>query len=136
MDSDTTHDAGNSFSRGIVANWLDNMSYSIATRDLNSHMNLISKRIMVLGIGDQVIDYEGWYVRRRNELAKNLLKRIKFFHPEIIDNRENRITFKVTENMKSNSGQIIELEEEIVLTREEDKMWRVTFITVNRINLN
>lgn len=118
----------------IATEWLNDLTYTIATRDLNAHMRLVSKKVMVMGIGSKVIDYRGWMKRRRIEFEKQLLQRIKYSMPRIIDSDDNRITFSVTENIKASDGQVFELDKEVTLKQRRDGSWRVVLERINSIN--
>ncbi len=120
----------------IATEWLDNMAYTIATRDLEAHMQLVSAKVRVLGIADKRIDFHGWHKRRRIEFEKHLLQRIRYSQPEILATKANRVTFNVTENIKATDGQIIELQKEVVLKKEKDGQWRVRQERIGRIKSN
>lgn len=106
--------------------WLDKIAHSVATRDLDAHMDLVSKNVQVYGVpGNEVIDYSGWERRRRNEFTKGLLTRLSFGEPQMKVLGLRRIVFGVDEKMYGHDGRQILVSKEIVLEREEDEQWRV-----------
>lgn len=112
--------------REIAQNWLDELTFSAATGDLDAHMALVSRQVKVLGIpGLRAIDYSGWKKRRRNEFGKRLLHSLSYRLSKILSQQENSILFTVVETMKSSQGQIITVDKAVNLRREDDGKWRV-----------
>jgi len=109
-----------------VKQWLDRIAHSVATRDLGSHMALVSKHVQVYGVpGHEVIDYKGWEQRRRNEFDKGLLMRISYGEPQMKIMGLKRIAFTVEEKLHAQNGHQVVVNKEVVLEREEDEQWRV-----------
>lgn len=118
----------------IVRGWLDDISFSAATWNLDAHMRLVSRQVKVTGIPNiSHIDYKGWKLRRKNEFEKKLLHSLTYRLSSILKEEEKRIIFNVEETMKSNQGKSIVAEKDVVLGREEDGVWRVQFEKYNRI---
>ncbi|MEN8169582.1 MAG: hypothetical protein ABFS08_05100 [Pseudomonadota bacterium] len=113
-------------SNTIINQWLNDLAFSAATWDINAHMELISKNVIVLGIpGVDRIDYQGWMKRRRNEFKKKLLHSLIYREPKMVSERPQFITFSVQELMKDHAKQCIEISKEVTLHQEQDGKWRV-----------
>lgn len=110
----------------IVRGWLDEVSYTAATWNLEAHMRLVSRHVKVTGIPNiSHIDYNGWKVRRRNEFDKKLLQSLTYRLHKILSDQDNQILFTVEETMKSSRGSTYVIDKEVSLRREDDGMWRV-----------
>jgi hypothetical protein len=110
----------------IVRGWLDDISFSAATWNLDAHMQLVSRQVEVTGIPRiQRIDYDGWRVRRKNEFEKKLLHSLTYRLGKILKEVDDQIHFSVEETMRARSGQTIVADKEVILKREEDGQWRV-----------
>ncbi|MGM0594404.1 MAG: hypothetical protein ACQETD_07705 [Pseudomonadota bacterium] len=110
-----------------VQGWLDEIAYSAATWDLKAHMKLVSHRVQVSGLpSGQTIDYRGWRQRRHNEFRKKLLRSLTYRLGKILSSEPDRIIFRVEETMRPDQGQLIVIDKEVTLEREEDGHWRVT----------
>ena len=110
----------------VIQKWLDDMSYSVATRDLSLHMSLVSQRVQVYGVpGHRHINYMQWFNRRRNEFEKGLLIRLSYKLVNIKTKALRRLGFRVEEVMTAANGQAIWLEKDIILELEVDEKWRV-----------
>jgi len=118
----------------IVQEWLDEISFSAATWNLDAHMQLVSPQVRVTGIpGVSSIDYRGWKLRRRNEFEKKLLRSLTYQLGRILSAQEDEIRFNVEETMKSSSGRVIVIDKEVTLQREPDGQWRVRQERFDRI---
>lgn len=110
----------------IVQEWLDEVSFSAATWNLDAHMQLVSPQVKVTGIpGISSIDYSGWKLRRRNEFENKLLRSLTYQLGAIHSTGEDEIRFDVEETMKASSGRVIVIDKEVTLRRESDGRWRV-----------
>lgn len=122
-------------SHAIVQQWLDDLAYSAATWNLDAHMELVSKNVVVFGVpGIEKIDYLGWEKRRRNEFNNKLLYSLNHQNPQVLSERPGLITFSVQELMRDRSKQSIELAKEVTLHQEEDGKWRVIRELILEIN--
>lgn len=118
----------------IAQRWLDELTFSAATWDLEAHMALVSRRVKVLGIpGAGIIDFPGWKKRRHNEFRRKLLRSLTYRLIDILSHAEDSLLFTVTETMKSSRGETITVDKAINLHREEDGQWRVIREWIDRI---
>lgn len=122
--------------REIAQHWLDELTFSAATWNLDAHMALVSEQVQVHGIpGIDVIDYEGWKRRRRNEFSNKLLRSLTYRLHTILAEEEDSVLFTVVETMKSGQGQVFTVDKAVELRREEDGHWRVVKERIDRIEL-
>ena len=123
-------------SQEIIQQWLEEMTQSVANKDLNAHMELVSKNVRVYGVpGHEVINYQRWLVRRRNEFEKNLLASLIYSLKNVKTIALRRLAFNVEEIMTAVSGQAIWLNKDIILEQEKDDKWRVVEEKINQWHL-
>ncbi len=119
-------------SQELILNWLGRLSESVARRDLEAHMALVSDKVQVYGIpGQPVIDYQGWRRRRDNEFRQNRLAELRHENVRIKTIGLRRLGFEVDEIMTARDGPILHLRKTILLEEEEDGQWRVVEETVH-----
>jgi hypothetical protein len=110
----------------IVQQWLDELSFSAATWDLDAHMQLVSRQVEVTGIPNiNSIDYKGWKLRRKNEFEKKLLHGLNYRLTDMLSENEEQLRFKVEEIMRAFNGKVVVIDKEVTLQREADGQWRV-----------
>ena len=118
-------------SQELILNWLDRISESVKKRDLDAHMELVSKKVLVYGIPDQEsLGYYDWKRRRRNEFNNNRLASLTYNNLTIKTITLRRLGFLVTEIMQATTGQGVQIDKEIILEQESDNEWRVVEETV------
>ncbi len=121
-------------SNKIVTQWLNDLAYSAATWDLDAHMALVSKKVVVTGIpGIEKIDYSGWKIRRHNEFKKKLLHSLSHRKAEVLDERKDFIRFGVFEQMRNHENKCIELQKEVILHLEPDGKWRIVREHIHKV---
>lgn len=122
-------------SQNIIKRWLNELAYSAATWDLEAHMALVSKKVMVFGIpGIESVDYNGWRQRRRNEFNKKLLHSLSHRNITLLSENPQAISFSVYEQMRDSKKKCIEVGKEVTLHLEGDGQWRVVREQVVSIN--
>ncbi|MFO7592619.1 MAG: hypothetical protein R6X15_01050 [Pseudomonadota bacterium] len=118
----------------IARQWLDEVSFSAATWNLEAHMQLVSRQVKVTGIPNiNSIDYTGWERRRKNEFEKKLLRSLNYRLLDILEGKEEQLYFTVEETMRANNGKSVIIEKEVKLHREDDGKWRVRREHIKRI---
>lgn len=118
-------------SQELILNWLDRMSESVKQRDLDAHMELVSKKVLVYGIPNrETLGYNDWKQRRRNEFYRQRLASLTYSNLNIKTITLRRLGFEVTEIMQATTGQKVQLEKEILLEQEADNAWRVVEETI------
>jgi hypothetical protein len=120
-------------SQELIVNWLHRLSETVRHRDLAGHMALVSSRVQVYGVpGRDVIDYQGWLKRRRNEFDSNLLTGLRHDNLQIKTITLRRLGFSVTETMQAREGSWFIIDKDIILEQEDDGEWRVVEETIRR----
>lgn len=118
-------------SQELIVNWLHRLSETVKHRDLAGHMALVSSRVQVYGVpGQDVIDYQGWLKRRRNEFSNNLLTGLNHDKLRIKTITLRRLGFSVTETMQAREGSWFKIDKDIILEQEDDGEWRVVEETI------
>lgn len=110
----------------IVDEWVGKMTYTVATRNLEEHMGLISKSLKLFGLpSDEVVDYVGWRNRRKYEFTQGLLQSVTYRDIEVLDADKDQITVDYWEILRGTQGERYEIQKEAVLMKEPDKVWRL-----------
>jgi hypothetical protein len=110
----------------IAQQWLDDVSFSAATWNLDAHMQLVSRQVLVTGIPHiDSIDYDGWKQRRRNEFDNKLLRSLTYQLYKIISASDEQLRFAVEETMRGNNGKTLVIDKQVTLGKEDDGKWRV-----------
>jgi len=118
-------------SQELILNWLNRMSESVKKRDLNTHMGLVSKKVLVYGIPNQEsLGYFDWKQRRRNEFYKNHLASLTYSDLNIKTISLRRLGFQITEVMQATTGYKIHIDKDVILEQEADNEWRVVEETI------
>ena len=108
-------------SQELILNWLNRMSESVKKRDLNTHMGLVSKKVLVYGIANQEsLGYFDWKQRRRNEFYKNHLASLTYSDLNIKTISLRRLGFQITEVMQATTGYKIHIDKDVILEQEAD----------------
>ena len=110
----------------VIREWLERLAETVARRDLDGHMALISKKVYVYGLpGDKTVDYAGWRLRRENELRKGLLAGLRHNGITIRNIGLRRVGFNTTETLVAASGHEVVVNKDMILEQEEDGRWRL-----------
>lgn len=109
----------------IAEQWLKTYAYTIATNNLDAHLDLVSPQLQVMGISRAgFLDYNEWAKRRRNDLAKHRLLRASHHNLVMGHSTPGRLRFTVEETLKSTQGESYVLRKDVVLQLEPDGKWR------------
>ncbi len=120
-------------SEQAIRSWFIAMSDSVQERDIESHMENVSKRVQVYGMPSKgVIGYHEWKARRYHEFFHDELLALNYSGIRIIRSSNKRISFATTETMVGNQGKLVILDKTIVLEYEDDGVWRSIEETVNK----
>ena len=119
-------------SQELILNWLGRLSETVAQRDLEAHMALVSERVQVYGVpGQPVIDHQGWRQRRESEFRQERLTGLAHKNVRIKTVALRRLGFEVDEIMTTRDGPVLHLRKTILLEEEDDGQWRVVEETVH-----
>jgi len=115
-----------------VQAWCLDMSQSIKQRDLDKHMQLVSKKIKVYGMPSKgVIDYKEWRARRKYEFINESLMALNHKDIKLVGSTARRLRFIANETMIGKDGKMVILNKNITLELEDDSVWRVVEENVN-----
>lgn len=120
----------------IVNYWLAEYAYTASTRNLEAHMALVSKNVMVVGLPNgKVVDYDGWYKRRYNEFTRKLLHNLTYKNMNVSESSPTQITFNVNEFMRSTQGEVIKVNKDITIHKKADQVWCVVMEHIHDIKM-
>jgi hypothetical protein len=120
----------------IVKQWLAELALTTASRDLEAHMALVSPEVQVHGLRRAgVIDFEGWRKRRHNEFRNGLVHSLTHKNVHVISAERGHIVFTVTETLKGTRGEVIVIDKQVVLKRDERNRWRVVLEQIEKVDL-
>jgi hypothetical protein len=116
-----------------VRSWFMSMSGTVRSRDIEQHMQHVSKKISVFGMPSKpVISYKEWKSRRHNEFKREELIALNYQGIRIISCSNKRINFNTNETMVGKDGKMVILDKNIIIEHEEDGAWRVVEENVNK----
>ena len=116
-----------------VRSWFMSMSGSVQSRDIEQHMQHVSKKISVYGMPSKgVISYKEWKSRRHFEFKNDELLALNYQGIRIISCSNKRITFNTSETMVGKDGKMVILDKNIIIENEDDGAWRVVEENVNK----
>lgn len=118
----------------IVEQWLKAVAYTVATNNVDAHLDLVSPRLQVLGISKRgFLQHHEWMQRRRNDMETRRLLRISHEGLRMKEYDGQRLTFQVEETLKSTLGEGYVLDKEVVLEQEPDGCWRAVVEHINKV---
>ncbi|MCW9023849.1 MAG: hypothetical protein OQK73_04130 [Gammaproteobacteria bacterium] len=113
-------------SQTIIEQWLQDLSNSIMSFDLEAHMALVSSEVQVYGLpSGKVVNYQQWKIRRQNEFNNEELQGLSYTLLKVKNMTLRRLVFNVEENMQARDGPSFMVNKDIILELEEDNCWRV-----------
>jgi len=120
----------------IAEQWLKAYAYTVATGNVDAHLDLVSTRLQVVGISRRgFLEYRDWAKRRRNDIAKGRLLRVSHRQLELGACAAGRLCFRVEETLKSNRGETYVLDKDVVLNLDPDGKWREVEEFVHNVRL-
>lgn len=113
-------------SKTIAEQWLQDAVSTVSDKNLNAHMDLISKRVNLVGVpGFDAIGYEQWFAQCQHEFENNLIKQVAYNGMKLTAETDSRIMFKTFETVEGNDGTVNAQGVEILLEKEDDGKWRL-----------
>lgn len=110
----------------IAEQWLTRAIETAERKDLEQHMEMISKRVSVRGVpGFDNIDYDTWYTQCRHQFENAMIKSIAYKGFNLISVTEDQIVFTVYETVVGTDGTLNEQIVEKSLEKESDDVWRL-----------
>jgi len=94
-------------------------------------MDLISKQVKVYGLADfDFVDYNFWLNQVQEQFANGMITSLRYYLNSIKADSETQLRFTAMEYMTDKEGKEHENPLLVVLTREEDGIWRATEETI------
>lgn len=113
-------------SNDIALNWMKTASDTVARHDYTGHMNLISKRVNLLGVpGFESIGYDDWAAQCLHEFDNHIIKSVLYEGLKLRAETDASIMFKTFETVEATDGTINAQGIEVVLEKEDDGVWRL-----------
>lgn len=110
----------------IAKQWLQDAATTANNKDLEAHMDLISKRVNLTGVpGFESIGFAQWYQQCKHEFENNILKQIRFEGLKPVAVTATRVMFKTYEVVEGTRGEVNAQGMEILLEKEPDQKWRL-----------
>lgn len=110
----------------IAEQWLSRAIETAERKDLEQHMEMISKRVSVQGVpGFDNIDYDTWYTQCRHQFENAMIKSVAYKGFNLISVTEDQIVFTVYETVVGTDGTLNEQIVEKSLEKESDDVWRL-----------
>ena len=114
-------------SEEIIKQWLDTVSHTVAAKDINAHLDLISRNVKLTGVpGFELIDYANWARQCQHEFSNNLIRSVVYKGLQMRETATSRILFKTLETVTAADGSDNAQGIEVLLEKEADGKWRVT----------
>ena len=111
----------------IAQKWLDASAETATNKQFDEHFNLISKKVRVTGVeGYESISYVDWARQSKDEFEDGTLKSVSYEGLKMLATNERQVMFKTIEKITSSDDITRAHGVEILLTIEEDNVWRVT----------
>jgi len=109
----------------IAETWALACCETLEKRDLNGHMNLISRQVQVFGLADHdVVDYNFWLKQVQEQFADGLVTSLSYYLNSIKAESDSLIKFTAMEYLTDSAGKKYENPLLVVLAKEEDGVWR------------
>jgi len=110
----------------IVDGWAIASCETLERRDIEAHMNLISKDVKVYGLANhEYVDYNFWHNQVDEQFSQGLVKSVRYYLHAVRADSDSLILFTAIEYLTDKDGSEHESPLEVALAREEDGVWRV-----------
>ena len=114
-----------------IRKWLSNITETVKAKDIQKHMDLVSKNVMVYGLpGGKDLNYDDWLKRRKSEFKRDLIKNLAYDKLKVKNYGLRRLIFSIEEIMDGTSGDLAIIHKQVVLEQEKDNEWRVVEETI------
>lgn len=111
----------------IAQEWLDASAHTATNKLFDEHFNLISKKVRVTGVpGLESVSYEDWARQSKKEFKDNVLKSVNYDGLKLLATNDYQVMFKTIEIVEANDGTLKKHGVEILLSKEDDDVYRVT----------
>jgi hypothetical protein len=111
----------------IAKKWLTAMVDTASQYDHSAHMNLISRKINLLGVpGFESIGFEDWSRQCQDEFKIHLISDIQYQGLKVRAATDSQIMFITHETIIASDGACKQQGIECLLEKEDDDNWRLT----------
>ena len=111
----------------IINDWALASCETLENRDVEGHMNLISKQVKVYGLANhEFVDYKFWETQVKEQFSEGLVTSARYYLNSFRVENESLLVFTALEYLIEKDGNEHETPLEVVLFKEEDGVWRVT----------
>lgn len=111
----------------IIQTWSLACCQTLEERDIDAHMDLISKQVKVYGLAEhEFVDYNFWHNQVSEQFSKGLVKSLRYYLNSMRVESDSQIIFTAIEYITDQEDKEHENSLEVVLTKEADGFWRVT----------
>ena len=109
----------------IAKAWALACCETLERRDIEAHMNLISKQVKVFGLADfEFVDYNFWLKQVQDQFASDMVTSLRYYLSAVKVDSETQISFTAIEYLTDKEGQEHENPLLVVLSKEADGIWR------------
>lgn len=113
-------------SEAIIKAWLNNVINTVAARDHQAHMDLISSRVSLTGVpGFENIGFNEWSEQCKHDFSDGIITNIRYQDLKIRAATEQRIMFITRETITTNDNETATQGIECLLEKEQDGQWRL-----------
>lgn len=110
----------------IAKQWLTDSARTASAKDLEAHMDLISKRVAVHGVpGAELVKYEDWRRQCEEEFSQGLTEEVSYLGFKLVVANQTQIMFKTVEEIRTQKGEATKNGIEVIIEQEPDGVWRV-----------
>lgn len=110
----------------IAEAWALACCETLEKRDIDAHMNLISRQVKLFGLADfEFVDYNFWLNQVQQQFASGMITSLRYYLNSIKVDSETQISFTAMEYMTDKDGEEHENPLLVVLGKEADGVWRV-----------
>ena len=111
----------------IAQEWALACCQTLATRDVEGHMSLISRRGKVYGLADfDFVDYNFWRNQVEEQFVSGLVMSLRYDLSAVKADSDTQVRFTAVEYLTDKDGTEHDNALLVVLTKEADGAWRAT----------
>lgn len=116
----------NDQAKEIALQWIDAVERTARALDHPAHMDLVSRRVRVLGIpGFEAIGYDDWARQCEHEFKDGVFRDVSYTGLRMRAATDRQIMFQTLERVEATDGTVVRRGIEVVLEKEPDGKWRV-----------
>ncbi len=110
----------------VVSGWAMASCETLGRRDVEAHMDLISKEVKVFGLANhEFVDYNFWRNQIEEQFSQGLVKSVRYYLHSVRADSDSLILFTAIEYLTDKDGMEHESPIEVGIAKEEDGVWRV-----------